>query len=184
MTAGWLLTRTRAIPAEAATAVHIVKGGGGHGGLQGNVAVDHVVQLDRYHAVRGMRQDGPGHDLDGVFATGQLQGGRAGGLGGLNLEATRSAAEPFAVDRDAVHGDPVVRGLIALGVDVLAQRPADTLRQGQRFDGKTGQPRVDRLFGQPRSDERTSLHGSFGKRAAVGCSARISIRYFAAAFAL
>jgi hypothetical protein len=87
-----------------------------------------------------------------------LSGGAPAGLRSLDAKTPESAPQRFAVHRDAIHGDAIEGRLVALRVDILAQRAADTLSQGQRFDRQARQPRRDRFYGQAWSHECGSLH--------------------------
>ena len=78
-----------------------------------------------------MRQDRAGHDFDGVITARKFERWRARALSGLNLESALAAPQQFAVDRDTVHGHAVVGRRVALGINILAQCPTDTLRQWQ-----------------------------------------------------
>ena len=68
--------------------------------------------------------------------------------------ATTSSTDPVGADPVEPDGGGralIERRLVALAINILAQYGADALRQRQRFDRQTRQPRVDGLFGKPRS---------------------------------
>ncbi len=137
-----------ALATIGAAPVHVREGCRRCRRLDRRETLEHVNQFHGHDTIAADRQRGARHDFDGVVRTRKFQSRRASRLHGLDPEALRALARGGAIDRDAVHGDAIERRLITLGVNILAQGPAHALRQWQRFDRQTRQPRVDRLFGQ------------------------------------
>ncbi len=156
MIAGWLLTRTRAMPAEAATAISgarsrvpassssapwrlsiaapmdVVVGRTVHGRALSDAKPSVTIELlDRDDAVAAQRQNRACHHFDGFLAAAELERRGARRLDPLDAETLETAPQRFAVDRDPIHGDAIEGRLVALRVDIFAQRAADTLRQRQ-----------------------------------------------------
>ena len=103
--------------------------------------------LHRHDAVAAPRQHGPGHDLDAVGRRAQGQRHIAGGLRCPDVEGARAGGQRAAVERNAVHGHPIERWLVTLGVDVLAEYCPGALRQRQRLDRPTLQMLPDQPVG-------------------------------------
>jgi len=160
MTAGWLLTRTRAMPADAATAIsgarskvpvssnkapgaHRCRAGGYCGRAHSRRWCSGMrTPRQRPSCSTGITQSLPAgstgarHYFNGVIAVVELERRRPGRLSAGNSESPLAAPQGRAVHRDAVHGDPVERRMVAFRIDIFAQRSADALASGSDSMGK------------------------------------------------
>ncbi len=126
--------------------------------FQTNDVALEIVFFERNHAVRTMRQDRPGHDLDGVFGARECLRRRPSGLGGLDVELSYTATQGRTVDRHAIHAYAIEGWIITLGVDVLTQRTPNAQLQRTRLYRQRSHPRVDRPLSHFWCDRRrTSL---------------------------
>ena len=98
---------------------------------QSGSSVTETNLLDGDDGIAALRQDGTGHDFDRMLRTRESERWIASGLHALNHELTLSRYDSGTVDRDPVHGYPIERWVVSLGVDVLAQHGADTLHERQ-----------------------------------------------------
>ena len=127
------------------------------------VPLDHY-PLDGNDGVGPARQHGAGHDLDAFRGRGNGHRRCAGALGARYPVAAAARLPCAMVDGDAVHGDPVEGGLVAFGVDGLAQHGPGAVLQ-RRFPG--GQP------AHPLQNQGLRL-GDFGHGAPPGSRVRKS----------
>ena len=123
-------------------------------GLDAGRTIARLYTFDRHDAVGPVRQRRPRHDLDAMSRF-ERERRVAGMLTGLDRELTFAAGEVRVTERDTVHHHAIERRLVALGMNGLAQNPADGLRERDRFAAE-GRHRA--LDGDRRFDGRE--HGS------------------------
>ena len=119
------------LTAVVAAPIHIMVRGVHHGGVQRCIAVGDRQLLYWNDAIAAERQNRARHDFDGVLTAAKLQLRRSCRLNSLNAKAFQTAPQRFAVHGHPIHGDAIEGRLVALRVNIFAQRAADTLRQRQ-----------------------------------------------------
>ena len=103
--------------------------------------------LDRHDRIAAARQHGAGHDFDAGVGIRQSLRWIARGLHAGDAQATGVVDRGRGGERDAIHGHPVERRMIAFGVDVFTQDGARCLGQRQGFDRQARQVLLDQSFG-------------------------------------
>ena len=115
--------------------------------------------LERYHAVATGRQHRAGHHFDAFLRSAEAQRRVPGGLGRLHTEAAAAGGGRLAGERYPVHRDAIEGGLVALGVDVLAQHRAGALPERQRLDRQALQVLPDQAICLGRREHSALLVG-------------------------
>jgi hypothetical protein len=136
----------RALAAIAGAPMHEAPWCGHETGVDFDIILLAPQLFDRHDHIAAARQHRAGHDGNAAFVRYQRRRRFAGSLGRLHAKAPPSGRGGLGGECDAVHDHAIEGGLIALGVDVLAQHRAGALAHRQGFDRQARQVRADEPF--------------------------------------